>query len=49
MLWSTIRELRSLIPDGTPILALTATAAKKTREEIRKALNLRTDYQGEGK
>ena len=37
-------ELRSLIPDGTPIYALTATATNRTKEEITKALNLRTDH-----
>ncbi|CAB3979744.1 Werner syndrome ATP-dependent helicase-like [Paramuricea clavata] len=37
-------ELRSLIPDCTPILALTATAAQKTKEEIVTSLSFRTDH-----
>ena len=36
-------ELRSLIPCCTPLLALTATAAQKTKDEITKTLSLRPD------
>ena len=36
-------ELRSLIPCCTPVLALTATAAQRTKEEVTKALSLRPD------
>ena len=34
-------ELRSLAPDKTPVMALTATATKETRQQIINVLNLK--------
>ena len=34
-------ELRSLAPDKTPVMALTATATKDTRQQIINVLNLK--------
>ena len=38
--FSNIGEVRSLLPKGVHIMALTATATKTTREEIRKILGM---------
>ena len=41
--FSRIGELRSLVPDITTILALTATATQKTMEMVKSVLSLKSD------
>jgi ATP-dependent DNA helicase RecQ len=41
--FSRIGELRSLVPDITPILSLTATATQKTMEMVKSVLSLKSD------
>lgn len=45
-LWySRINELRSIAKDGTPFMALTATATKKTKQQIFEMLELDSPYE----
>ena len=39
--FSRINELRSIVPGGVPLLALTATATKRTRERVMHALEMK--------
>lgn len=43
--YSSLSELRSLIPSGLPFIALTATASKKTKKEIWKVLEFASPYE----
>ena len=43
--YSSLSELRSLIPSGLPFIALTATASKKTKKEIWKVLECASPYE----
>lgn len=40
-----LREIRSLVPAGLPIIALTATASKRTRQDIFQVLELSTPFE----
>ena len=42
--YSSLSELRSLIPSGVPFIALTATASNKTKNEIWKVLEFTSPY-----
>jgi ATP-dependent DNA helicase RecQ len=39
--YSRIKELRSIVPGSVPLLALTATATKRTRERVMHALEMK--------